>query len=148
MKVMCHTLFFSLNHSSKPLWLSSPLKCVQGATFHLEGLNNCFFSVITNTGKAFKGGWEVSIIFWQFFACINITEIFVQTFYVKQCSLLSLPLVRTLQVNLCQKLFFLQNMGRKWCVQKLFWMSETISVHNMFSPGLSLEFSRIELVIQ
>ena len=27
-------------------------------------------------------------------------------------------------------------------------MSETISVHNMFSPGLSLEFSRIELVIQ
>ena len=33
-------------------------------------------------------------------------------------------------------------------VQKLFWMSETISVHNMFSPGLSLEFSCIELVIQ
>ena len=27
-------------------------------------------------------------------------------------------------------------------------MSETISVHNMFSPGLSLEFSCIELVIQ
>ena len=27
-------------------------------------------------------------------------------------------------------------------------MSETISVHNMFSPGLSLQFSRIELVIQ
>ena len=26
-------------------------------------------------------------------------------------------------------------------------MSETISVHNMFSPGLSLEFSCIELVI-
>ena len=25
-------------------------------------------------------------------------------------------------------------------------MSETISVHNMFSPGLSLEFSCIELV--
>ena len=25
------------------------------------------------------------------------------------------------------------------CVQKLFWMSETISVHNMFSPGLSVE---------
>ena len=32
-----------------------------------------------------------------------------------------------LQVNLCQKLFFLQNMARTWCVQKLFWMSETIS---------------------
>ena len=27
------------------------------------------------------------------------------------------------------------------CVQKLFWMSEKNSVHNMFSPGLSLEFS-------
>ena len=37
---------------------------------------------------------------------------------------------------------------RTCCVQKLFWMSETISVHNMFSPGLSLEFSCIELVIQ
>ena len=37
-----------------------------------------------------------------------------------------------LQVNLCQKLFFLRNMGRTCCVQKLFWMSETISVHNMF----------------
>ena len=52
------------------------------------------------------------------------------------------------QVNLCQKLFFWQNMGRTCCVQKLFWMSETISVHDMFSPGLSLEFSCIELVIQ
>jgi hypothetical protein len=27
-------------------------------------------------------------------------------------------------------------------------MSETISVHNMFSPGLSLQFSCIELVMQ
>ena len=52
------------------------------------------------------------------------------------------------KVNLCQKLFYLQNMGRTCCVQKKFWMSETISVHNMFSPGLSLEFSCIELVIQ
>ena len=35
-------------------------------------------------------------------------------------------------VNLCQKLLFLENM---WCtVQKLIWMSKTISVHNMFSP--------------
>ena len=55
---------------------------------------------------------------------------------------------RLVQVNLCQNLFFLQNMGRTCCVQTLFWMSETISVHNMFSPGLSLEFSCIELVIQ
>ena len=40
----------------------------------------------------------------------------------------------SIQVNLCQKLFFLQNMGRTCCVQKLFRMSKTISVHNMFSP--------------
>ena len=53
-----------------------------------------------------------------------------------------------IQVNLCQKLFFLQKMGRTCCVQKLFWMSETISVHNVFSPGLSLEFSCIKLVIK
>jgi hypothetical protein len=53
-----------------------------------------------------------------------------------------------LQLHLCQKLFFLQNMGRTCCVQKLFWMSETIFIHNMYSPGLSLEFSCIELVIQ
>ena len=32
-------------------------------------------------------------------------------------------------------------MGRTCCIHKLFWMSETISIHNMFSPGLSLEFS-------
>ena len=38
-------------------------------------------------------------------------------------------------------------MGRTCCVQTLFWMSETISVHNMFSPGLSLEFLCIELVV-
>ena len=35
--------------------------------------------------------------------------------------------------NLWQRLFFLQNMGRTCCVQKLFWMSETISVQNMYS---------------
>ena len=32
-------------------------------------------------------------------------------------------------------------MGRTFCVQKLLWKSETIPVHNMFSPGFSLEFS-------
>ena len=57
-------------------------------------------------------------------------------------------IVPSLQVNFCQKLFFLQNMGRTCCVQKKFLTSETISIHNMFSPGLSLEFSCIELVIQ
>ena len=39
-----------------------------------------------------------------------------------------------IQLNLHQKLFFLQNMGRTCCVQKLFWMSKTNSVRNMFSP--------------
>ena len=53
--------------------------------------------------------------------------------------------VHIIQVNLCQKLFFLQNMGRTCCVQKLFWMSEPIYVNNIFSPS---EFSCIELVIQ
>ena len=61
-------------------------------------------------------------------------------------ALLSLSIF--LQVNLCHKLLFLLNMRRTCCVQKLFWMSETIYVQNMFSPGLSLEFSCIELVIQ
>ena len=50
--------------------------------------------------------------------------------------------------SLSEALFFLQNMGRTCCVQNLFWMSKPISVNNMFSPGLSLEFSCIELVIQ
>ena len=36
-----------------------------------------------------------------------------------------------IHVNLCQKLFFLQNMVRTCCVQVLFWMSEIISVHNV-----------------
>ena len=42
-------------------------------------------------------------------------------------------LLEIVQVNRCQKLFFLQNMGRTCCVQKLFWMPETISVHNTCS---------------
>ena len=40
------------------------------------------------------------------------------------------------------------NLGRTCCVQKLFLTFRTIFVHNMFSPGLRLEFSCIELVIQ
>ena len=40
----------------------------------------------------------------------------------------------SLQVNLCQKLLFLHNMGRTCCVNKLSWMSKSISVHSMFSP--------------
>ena len=52
----------------------------------------------------------------------------------------------SIQVNLCQKLLFLQNMGRTCCVHKLFWMSKSISVHNMYSPCSELGISRIELV--
>ena len=33
--------------------------------------------------------------------------------------------IEIIQVNLCQKLFFLQNMRRTCCVQKLFRMSKT-----------------------
>ena len=40
----------------------------------------------------------------------------------------------SIQVNLCQKLLFLQNMGRTCCVHKLFWISKTIFLHSMFSP--------------
>ena len=44
-----------------------------------------------DTGKPFKGGWEVSIIFWQCFDCINITKkVLDQSIYVKRHSLLSL----------------------------------------------------------
>ena len=38
--------------------------------------------------------------------------------------------------------------GENMLCTKIVLISETISVHNMFSPGLSLEFSCIELVIQ
>ena len=40
------------------------------------------------------------------------------------------------------------NLGRTCCVQKLFLTFRTIFVHNMFSPGFSLEFSCVELVIK
>ena len=73
--------------------------------------------------------------------CVN----FHQNHIFHSCNTCIFALV---QVNLCRKLFILQNMGRTCCVQKLFWMSETFSVHNMFSPGLSLDFSCIKLVIQ
>ena len=38
--------------------------------------------------------------------------------------------------------------GENMLCTKIVWMSETISVHNMYSPGLGLEFSCNELVIQ
>ena len=39
--------------------------------------------------------------------------------------------IYTLQVNLCQKSSFCKKWGRKCCLQKLFLMSETISVQNI-----------------
>ena len=72
--------------------------------------------------------------------CPSIVKVCGSTWKSKSnnASFKSSYLMKYVQVNLCQKLFFLQNIGRTCCVQKLFWMSETISVHTMFSPGLSL----------
>ena len=53
-------------------------------------------------------------------------------------------LMKSVQVNLCQKLFFLQNMGRTCCSECQTQFLYTICAR----PGLSLEFSCIELVIQ
>jgi hypothetical protein len=75
--------------------------------------------------------WEVEVV-WNYYImqgnisykvdlCTHLTHTYYKS-WVK--------LIIQLLVNLCQKLFFLQNKGRTCCVQKLFWMSETISVHN------------------
>ena len=53
--------------------------------------------------------------------------------------------------SLSEALLFAEHGENMLCTKihsVLFCVSETISVHNMFSPGLSLEFSCIELVIQ
>ena len=44
--------------------------------------------------------------------------------------------------------FLFAEHGENMLCTKIVCMSETISAHNMFSPGLSLEFLCIELVIQ
>ena len=49
--------------------------------------------------------------------------------------------------SLSEALLFAEH-GENMLYTKMFWMSETISVHNMFSPDLCLEFSCVELVIQ
>ena len=46
--------------------------------------------------------------------------------------------------SLSEALLFAEHGENMLCTK----MSERISVHNMYSPGLSLEFSCIELVIQ
>ena len=43
-----------------------------------------------------------------------------QRFVLLACKVIMHKLRGGVQVNLCQKLFFLQNMGRTCCVQKLF----------------------------
>ena len=49
--------------------------------------------------------------------------------------------------SLSEALLFAEH-GENMLFTKIVLMSESISVHNMFSLGLSLEFSCIELVIQ
>ena len=65
-----------------------------------------------------------------------INECIILSFCIRVNISLSILLYKYLQiqVNLCQRLLFLQNIGRTCCVHKLFWMSKSISVHNMFSP--------------
>jgi hypothetical protein len=48
---------------------------------------------------------------------------------------------------LSEALLFAEHWENMFCT-KIVLNAKTISVHNMFSPGFSLEFSRIELVIQ
>ena len=65
-----------------------------------------------------------------------INECIILSFCIRVNISLSILLYKYLQihVNLCQRLLFLQNIGRTCCVHKLFWMSKSISVHNMLSP--------------
>jgi hypothetical protein len=134
------------------LWLSVN-KCIPLRNFILErqqimlveGRKSHLIWYLLNGCKLKGGSWNSSSPvarkwFWSFKSTKEKTFL--------GALLYEMPSNFHVQVNLCQKLFFLQNMGRTCCVQKLFWMSETISVHNIFSPGLSLEFSCIELIIQ
>ena len=70
-------------------------------------MNQKLFSVIINTGKTFKGGWEVSTVFWQCFAIINIAEkkFLVQSLYVKRHSLISSYIAHTLARISCNMFF-------------------------------------------
>ena len=82
-------------------------KEIKVRSFTLNRLNQKLFSVIINTGKIFKGGWEVWTVFSQCFDCINIAErkFLVQSLYVKQCSLISLYIAHTLDHHLAKQLF-------------------------------------------
>ena len=120
--------------------------------------SHCNFPVHICSAVQYKA-WNILVIFQAFaftlrLKCIRARSLIMMT---KFCPLLTtnLPPVDNcvgtpslLQVNLCQKLLFLQNMGRICCVHILFWMSKSISVHNISPNVLSLEYSCIELVIQ
>ena len=131
-------------------------KC-QGCSLCMKGLNiksfqSSFFLLHFSKSKAF---FKTGLLKHQTLFMLEIRQmvwIYLTTkMHLKLNFSFQMPLfkcTKKVQVSLCQKLFFLQNMGRTCCVQKLFWMPEIISVHNMLSPGLSLEFSCIKLVIQ
>ena len=102
-----------------------------------------------NCSPDFEGfflAFEIWIL--HFYMYSEILTIMQKIFNKPPFEIYYVPTHPDVQVNLCQKLSFLQNMVRTCCVQKLFWMSEKISVHYMFSPGLGLEFSFSELVEQ
>ena len=57
--------------------------------------------MIIDTGKTFKGGWEVLTVFLAMFHLTTEKKrVLVQSIYVKQCSLLSLHLLSTLVTDL------------------------------------------------
>ena len=60
-----------------------------------------FMKQTLNTGKTFKGGWEVLTVFLAMFHLTTEKKrVLVQSIYVKQCSLLSLHLLSTLVTDL------------------------------------------------
>ena len=63
-------------------------------------------------------------------------------------NMLCSEIVLNVKNDFCTQQVLAQDMGRTSFAQKLFLTFRTISVHNMFFPGLSLELSCIELVIQ
>ena len=111
------------------------------------------------TGRSSRG--KLFMIYPRSFSSSSLSE-------ANKRSTITVKVGKTVQINLCQKLLFLHqlnlnmttnsspnymkipssNLGRACCVQKLFLTFRTIFVHNMFSPGFSLEFLCIELVIQ
>ena len=65
-----------------------------------------------------------------------------------QTQLYSVQLQNITIKSLSEALLFVEHGENMLSTKNILNVSETISVQNMFSPGLSLEFSYIELVIQ